>query len=267
MGKIVLTQAEIIVLSKVLLGVPLPPLGMPVDPDLAERSWEEVVSETLEGLVQKGWVHMDDDGSPIVRSDLATLLRAAGYLVVWVIVTLHEKDNPVRQIGFYHDGNHVVQHELDVVHYSHALSTGPDDMGKTWMWQQIETWASRNTTLPQQGVSFSIERWEQVVAERLKNSKEIPPTFLEDGDLRQFQKDILQANALVQVNCLCDVYTGNQEKFFLLLGPERNWLITTLLLEVENEEGKIYAWPMTLVKLQQTINNAWQAIKLLQSEK
>lgn len=265
MQQFVLSQAELVVLAKMLLGLPLPPLGMPADPALAERSLKDVTVETLARLMVKGWVQEEKEGGLKVHPELAALLRTAGYLEAWMTILFHERDQDMPQeVGFYYDGERVVQHELNPQNHTHIFRPGPADMGYAWAWERMERFVAPDSPdVPRQVLSFPAEIWETLLKARLvkadvaaaENLTELSP------QTRELANDIVAATLLVQMNCLCNVYTGEQEEATFLLGPERNWMFVVAPCH-EDDQGKncLQARVMTRAALQRTLSHLWRSI-------
>ncbi len=265
-----LSQPELIVLAKVLLQVPVPPLGMPPDPELAERPFQEVVLETLARLLEKGWVQVSENGTPTVPSDLADLLRTAGYLEAWMVVFLHERvKNRGREVAFYWDGERVVQHELDRSKREHIFRPGPDDMGYAWVKNLVAQYAAPAS--PQDGqhvLTLPGDVWEMLLKARLEGQAGTdaldlsPPTC-------ELAGDVMEAALFMRLDCLCSVYRGEQEEVVFLLGPHRNWMLSPLPCPQEARAKKscMQARAMTRPALERTLYALWRSLGVPLREK
>jgi len=248
-----LSQPELIVLAKVLLQVPVPPLGMPPA-----------------RLLEKGWVQVGEDGTPTVPSDLADLLRTAGYLEAWMMVFLHKRaKNRGQEVAFYWDGERVVQHELDWSKREHILRPVPDDMGYAWVKNLVAQYAA--PTSPQDGqhvLTLPGDVWEMLLNARLEGQAGTdalnlsPPT-------RELANDIVKADLFMRLDCLCSVYRGEQEEVVFLLGPHRNWMLSPLPCpqEARAEKSCMLARAMTRPALERTLYALWRSLGVPLREK
>ena len=268
-----LTQPELIVLAQFLLGIPLPPLGFPPDPELAERPVEEVVQKALEQLQAKGWVQVDEEGQPHIEPELVQLLRTAAYVERWMTVMVHPKGELPRQVGFYHDGERVVRHELDAATQTHIFRPGPEDMGYAWLQAYVTQFAAATESEDHRPiVLLTPPEWDRLIRARLEGF----PVSWEEMPLerRDAFQDILDAALWIQLQCLCSVYTGEREEVAFLLGPERNWMWTPgPCPRREDEEAadgeRDIPWclqgrKMSLQALQRTLKVLWRALSAKQ---
>ena len=271
MKEFVLSQAELVVLAKVVLKIPAPPLGMPPEPELAKRPFDEVVIETLAQLLEKGWVQVEDDGTPKVHPELAAMLRAAGYLEAWMTVLLHEHgEHTIQQVGFYWDGQQVVQHELDLNNHTHIFRPGPKDMGYAWVKEQVEQFAASDTSQElAQPLVLSHETWEFLFRARLEGEEAAVVENLQADlapEARELAQDILTASLLMQLNCLPSVYAGEQWKETFLLGPTRNWRLWPGPCGEGETSHCLQAQPMNRAALQRALHVLWSSFELSSPE-
>jgi len=253
----ILSQPELVVLSKVVLGIPLPPLGFASDPELAQRPFEEVAQEVLDRLAQKGWVERDETRGAVIRVQaLAEMLRVAGYLVSWMIVRFHDQEEDWRQVGFYHDGKQVVRHELNPAQRAHLFQFDTVHGGESWLWDQVAPLSVPDISQEApQFLTFPAETLEHWLNQRLEGRLDLAEE--EPSEWRLIHQDVLSAPLILHLDCLCSVYRGDQERLWVVLGAERNWM---LVPQSRNQgEEQVQAKPATRTMLRQTLSSLWNA--------
>ncbi len=263
MARFRLTQPELIVLARMVLGLPLPPILFPGDAAQGEPVGE-VAQKALEGLQTKGWIRRQEGGW-WVEPELAALLQAAGYLERWAVVMVHFQGKPPYQVGFYHDGQQGVRHEMEPETQTHLFEPGPEDMGYAWLWDMVMRHAAPGSEPQAPGVwRVPLEAWEQATALRLQGaaSREAGDAQAPSGDVLDV---VLRAELWLQVQCLYSVYTGDRESVAFLLGPDVNWMCSLAPCpEGTHRDGRqlcLLGRRMSLAALRRTLYALWAGFR------